>query len=190
MEFHNDIFPPSLPSCSSPPQIVDLNMAENVNTHPHDYFEAQNYYYNEQVDNEFAELASHKPSSSRAFIPPSSGSSHNESSSDSQGNTVDSSDTSSADVPLGSRDRAPGRIPIPADVSDEPTVNCLSANTMNNVEDTMMSNDLFDFDSAATSPTNPSAMPASRSVGMPIRSAPSAAFHSFGPGSFAGGFNV
>ena len=196
MEFDNDIFPPSLPSCASPPQIVDSNMAESVNTNPHDYFETQNYFYNEHVENEYAELASHKPSpnglpsSASAFIPPSSGSSHNESSSDSQGNTVDSSDSSSADVPLGSRERAPGRIPIPADVSDEPTVDHLSANAVDVFDDTMMSNDLFDFDSAATSPTNPSATLASRSARMPIRPAPSAAFHSFGPGSFAGGFNV
>lgn len=196
MDFDNDIFPPSLPPCSSPPQILELKMAEAANTNPDDYFDTQNYLYNEHVDNEFAEFASHKPSpdglpsSSSAFIPPSSASSHNESSSDSQANTLDSSDSSSADVPLGRRERAPGRIPIPADVTDEQTVDYLSTNAVDTCDDTMMSNDLFDFDSAATSPTNPTTTPASRSAKMPIRPAPNAAFHSFGPGSFAGGFNV
>ena len=185
----DDQFPPSLPAYQSPPQVVDADMTEAVNNGHHGFYDSPNYFFDSSLDPEYAEFASQKPSPSalasghNAFIAPSTGSSAQGSSSDSPRNSLDSSDDSSGDIPMAGGQRPPGRIPIPADTADE-------RGPAKTSEEPVIGNDLFDFDSAASSPSYPSGPLNANSIKMPIRAAQSNGVHSFGHAPFVGGFNV
>ena len=185
MAFDDDQFPPSLPAYQSPPQVVDANMTEAVNTGAHDFYDSHNYFFDSDLDPEYAEFASQKPSpptltsGHSALIAPSTGSSLQGSSSGSQRNSLDTSDDSLGDIHIEDGQRVPGRIAIPADTADE-------RSSAYSSEERVTGNDFFDFDSAGSSPSHPGGTLNASSIKMPIR----AAQNGFGHTSAVSGFSV
>ena len=196
MDWEDDQFPLSLPIYQSPPQVIEADMTEAVSSGQHAYYDSSNFLYDSSMDAEFAEFSSQKPSSTAltsehpTFGTPSAGNSSHESSSISQRDSFDSADGSSGDLAMENGEQAPGRIAIPADIADEQLPPPRKDESANVVDEAMIGSDLFDFDSAASSPSKLTGPSISNPVKMPIRSAQTHTLPSFGYGSSASSFHV
>ena len=191
MDWEDDQFPPSLPTYQSTPRVIEADMTEAVSSGQHAYYDSSNFLYDSSMDAEFAEFSSQKPSSTalasshHTFIAPSAGNSSQESSDTSQRDSFDSADGSSGDVPMENGERAPGRVSIPADATDEQLPPAGKDGSAKLIDEPMIGDDLFDFDSAASSPSKLVSASNANPIKMPIRSAQPHGLPSFGYGSYA-----
>ena len=190
MAKNNDLFPSSLPIYQSPPLVFDSDMTEAVNNDQNAFYSPPEYLFETTANTNFTNFAHGKTvAGSGALIAQSLESSPHDSSGDSQRSSMDSSDGSSADIMMGDRERTPGRIPIPADSSDPPIAKGNYDGIAKPIDELVIGNDLFDFDSAASSPVQASRDMASSGIKMPIRPAPNHIVPPFGYGPFSSGFN-
>ena len=187
-----DLFPSSLPTYQSPPHVFDGDMTEAVNNGQHEFYNSPDYFFDAKANAEFMDFTNGNSTvDPGALIAQSLRSSPRISSGDSQRSSLGSSDGSLMDVNMQDRERAPGRIPIPAYTFDRPATNGdHTGTTSKTVEDSVIGNDLFDFDSAASSPALVSREMASNPINLPIRSALNHGNFTFGHAPFAGGFVV
>jgi len=166
MDFSHDPFPPSLPNHESPVQIVDPTMTEAMDQggldfldSPGNFFSSANYA---DSPNNKSTATGPTPITIPAGPDFSPESSPQDSSGDSKRNSLESSDSSSMDV-----DVTNSQIAGATYLGGGP------------VDNQANGNDLFDFDSAASSPSPflsepkslPSALPMN-AIKMPYRSSP------------------
>lgn len=165
----DDHYQSSLPDYCAP-HVVGADMADTLGNDHSNFLDSSEYLLDGVQDNDYAEFIPHKspptalmPDATSATVSPSQGSS-----SDSQSNSLDASDSSSGGASMAGKRPVPGRIPIPADGTDEQSTPHLGPNLPG--EDSCIGNELFDFDSAASSPSNIPHHPSTGRLKMPIRS--------------------
>ena len=146
---------------------IDGNMADAVGSDHQNFLGSSEFLLDGVQDADYADFIPRK-SPPDALTPDATSATISPSSSDSQSNSIGASDSSSGDASTASQLQGPGRIPIPADNGDDQDLS--HAGHIHLKEEPCIGNDLFDFDSAASSPSKISLQPPSLGLKMPIRS--------------------